>query len=42
MLITNSTLITWELENRVLENHAILIDGDRIQELGPNNELLSK
>jgi putative selenium metabolism protein SsnA len=42
MLITNATLITWETENRVLESHAILIEGDRIQDIGPNNELLSK
>src|SRR5215207_11029441 len=42
MLITNATLITWEADNRVLENHALLIDGDLIQEIGPDNELLGK
>jgi cytosine/adenosine deaminase-related metal-dependent hydrolase len=29
-------LITWETENRVLEDHAILIENDRIKEIGPH------
>jgi len=43
MLITNATLITWEpTANRVLEDHAILIENDRIKEIGPTNELSSR
>lgn len=42
MLITNATLITWEPQCRVLESHAILIENDRIRDIGPNNELLGK
>jgi putative selenium metabolism protein SsnA len=42
MLITNATLITWEEPNRILENHAVYIEGDRIQEVGPTEVLLSQ
>jgi cytosine/adenosine deaminase-related metal-dependent hydrolase len=42
MLITNAKLITWERPNRVLEDHALLLHGDRIQELGPQADLLSR
>src|SRR5215510_6682619 len=42
MLITNAKLITWEKENRILEDRAVLIDGDRIKEIGTTKELLSK
>jgi putative selenium metabolism protein SsnA len=35
MLITNANLITWGEPNRILENHAIYIEGDRIKEIGP-------
>jgi putative selenium metabolism protein SsnA len=43
MLITNATLITWEpAANRVLADHAIVIKDDRINELGPTNELRSR
>ena len=42
MLITNAKLITWEKPNRVLEGHALLIRGDRIQELGLVEDLLSR
>lgn len=42
MLITNATLITWEPENHVLDNHAILIENDRIQEIGATSELTSR
>ncbi|HEY9151315.1 MAG TPA: amidohydrolase family protein, partial [Anaerolineales bacterium] len=39
MLITNATLITWESPNRVLENHALLLEGNRIREIGPSAKL---
>jgi putative selenium metabolism protein SsnA len=42
MLITNATLITWEpTANCVLEDHAILVENDRIKGIGPTNELSS-
>jgi putative selenium metabolism protein SsnA len=42
MLITNATIITWEKENRILENHAVLIENDRIREIGGTKELTEK
>lgn len=42
MLIYNATIVTWEAENRVLTNHAILIEGKTIREIGPSAELLAK
>jgi putative selenium metabolism protein SsnA len=42
MLITNATLITWESENRILEDHAILIEGDRIKDIGISAALTEK
>src|SRR5215207_1529072 len=42
MLITNATLITWESENRVLDGHAILVENNRIKEIGKNTELTAK
>jgi putative selenium metabolism protein SsnA len=42
MLITNGKIITWEKENRILEQHAIYINGGLIQEIGPENELLNR
>ncbi len=35
MLITNATLVTWEEENRILEDHALLILDGRIADFGP-------
>ncbi|HEX6269277.1 MAG TPA: putative aminohydrolase SsnA [Anaerolineales bacterium] len=42
MLITNAALITWEPTNRILDDHAVLIEDDRIKEIGPTEEFLSK
>ncbi len=42
MLITNGTVITWERPNRILERHALLIEGGKIVELGPAPELESR
>jgi putative selenium metabolism protein SsnA len=39
MLITNAKLITWESENQILDDHAILIEYDRIKEIGKSSEL---
>lgn len=42
MLITNGRLITWEAENRILENQALYIEGEHIVEIGPQAELLAR
>ncbi|MCL4274485.1 MAG: putative aminohydrolase SsnA [Anaerolineales bacterium] len=42
MLITNANIITWETPNRVLSNHAILIEGGRIKEIGMTRSLTTK
>lgn len=42
MLITNANIVTWESENRILEDHAILIEGDRIKDIGPSEALTEK
>lgn len=39
MLITNGKIITWEIENQILENMAIRIQDGRIAEIGDNNEM---
>lgn len=42
MLITNAKVITWESPNRIFENHAVYFEGDRIREIGPSQNLISK
>ncbi|WKZ49022.1 MAG: putative aminohydrolase SsnA [Anaerolineales bacterium] len=42
MLIINANLITWEKENRMLDDHALLIENDRIKEIGKSADLLKK
>lgn len=42
MLITNAKLITWEPENRILEDHALLIENDIIREIDITQNLTSK
>jgi len=42
MLITNAKLVTWEKENRILDDHAILIENDRIKEIGKSGDLVKK
>ncbi|MEN8171290.1 MAG: putative aminohydrolase SsnA [Chloroflexota bacterium] len=42
MLITNGKVITWEKENRVLENYAIYVEDGKIRELGPQVEMDEK
>jgi putative selenium metabolism protein SsnA len=42
MLITNANIITWESPNRILENHALYIEGDHIKEIGTTKALTTK
>lgn len=42
MLITNARVITWEKENRILDNHAVYIQGKLIKDLGPSAEMEKK
>lgn len=42
MLITNAKLITWGKENRILTDHAIYIDGNKIAEIAPEPELAAR
>jgi cytosine/adenosine deaminase-related metal-dependent hydrolase len=42
MLISNATLVTWESPNRVLPNHALLIEGGHIREIGASAAMLAK
>ncbi len=42
MLIVNANLITWEKENRILDDHAIFIENDRIKEIGKSGDLVKK
>lgn len=42
MLITNGTLITLGAENRVIENGAVYIRGDKIVDIGATNHLITK
>ncbi len=42
MLITNANIITWESPNRILENYALLIESDRIKEIGTTRSLTAK
>lgn len=42
MIINNGVLITWEEPNQILENQALFINGGRIEEIGPQTDLLSR
>jgi len=42
MLITHANLVTWENENQILDDQAVLLEGDRIKEIGPTSDLLKK
>lgn len=42
MLIINGNVITWENPNRILSGQAIYIVGDRIAEIGPQADLISR
>jgi putative selenium metabolism protein SsnA len=42
LLITNAKLVTWEADNRILENHGLYIKDSKIQEIGPERELIER
>jgi putative selenium metabolism protein SsnA len=42
MLIRNATVVTWEEDNRILENYALYIEDGKIVELGLEDDLLSR
>jgi putative selenium metabolism protein SsnA len=42
MLIINGKLVTWEKENRILDGLAVYIDGNTIEEIGPESQLREK
>jgi putative selenium metabolism protein SsnA len=42
MIIYNACVITFENENRVLNDHAVLIRGNLIKDLGPSADILAK
>ncbi len=42
MLITNARLITWGKPNEILDDYALLIKNERIAEIGPSAELLTR
>ena len=42
MLITNTNLITWGSENKILTGYAIYIEGDKIIEIAPEPELVQR
>ena len=42
MLITNAKLITWTRPNQILEDHAVLITGNLIKEIGLSAELAAQ
>ena len=42
MLITNANVITWESENRVLENQAVFVEDARIKDVGDSDALTAK
>lgn len=42
ILIINAQLITWTVDNEILDNHAVYIEDGVISELGPSNKLVEK
>ena len=42
MLITNANVITWEKPNKILTDHALLIQGEIIKDIGPSTTLLNR
>ena len=42
MLITNAHLITWTKPNQILEDHAVLVSGEKIVEIGKSADLIAR
>ena len=42
MLVVNGKIITWEVENQIVEGQAIYIDDEKIIEIGPQAELVAR
>ena len=42
MIITNGVIVTWEKPNRILKNHAIVVQDGRIVEIGLSDQVLNK
>ena len=42
LLITNGRLVTWQAENEIIENGALLLKDGRIAEMGGSSELIGK
>ncbi len=42
LLFTNATLVTQDAQRRVIENGALLVQGERIADLGPGEELAAR
>jgi len=42
MIITNGRIVTWEVPNRILYDHAIYINKGQIHDLGPQSLILSR
>lgn len=42
MIIINANIVTWELPNRILTGHALVVSGSIIQEIGLQTDLLNK
>ena len=42
MLITNASLITWGKNSRILKNHAVMIEGDLIADIGPSAAMVKR
>ena len=41
MIIHNCRIVTWQVENKILENYAVRVVNDRIAEIKPQQELLN-
>jgi len=42
LLLIHANVVTWETPNQILENHALLIEEGRIQQIGPTADLLAQ
>ncbi len=42
MLITHANVITWDTPNRILDGYAILVQGSKISDMGPEETMVSR